>query len=117
MSCPYFTHLSLHDALPCYIPLIGEPRLDHHARAIAIRRLDDAILDALEQAGLVEQRHDALARREPVEADQVGGDEAVGGLRDLGRGIEHVRSEEHTSELQSPMRNSYAVFCLQKKKS
>src|SRR3546814_9274504 len=27
-----------------------------------------------------------------------------------------VRSEEHTSELQSLMRNSYAVFCLQKKK-
>src|SRR3546814_9350650 len=26
-----------------------------------------------------------------------------------------VRSEEHTSELQSLMRNSYAVFCLQKK--
>src|SRR3546814_10439621 len=27
-----------------------------------------------------------------------------------------VRSEEHTSELQSLMRNSYAVFCLQKTK-
>src|SRR3546814_9302306 len=27
-----------------------------------------------------------------------------------------VRSEEHTSELQSLMRISYAVFCLQKKK-
>src|SRR3546814_3590691 len=27
------------------------------------------------------------------------------------------RSEEHTSELQSLMRNSYAVFCLQKKKT
>src|SRR3546814_4502925 len=26
------------------------------------------------------------------------------------------RSEEHKSELQSLMRNSYAVFCLQKKK-
>src|SRR3546814_4079228 len=26
------------------------------------------------------------------------------------------RSEEHTSELQSLMRNSYAVYCLQKKK-
>src|SRR3546814_9102427 len=26
-----------------------------------------------------------------------------------------TRSEEHTSELQSLMRNSYAVFCLQKK--
>src|SRR3546814_8521633 len=27
------------------------------------------------------------------------------------------RSEEHTSELQSLMSNSYAVFCLQKKKT
>src|SRR3546814_1892046 len=27
-----------------------------------------------------------------------------------------LRSEEHTSELQSLMRNSYAVFCLKKKK-
>src|SRR3546814_8689704 len=27
-----------------------------------------------------------------------------------------ARSEEHTSELQSLMRTSYAVFCLQKKK-
>src|SRR3546814_4039001 len=27
----------------------------------------------------------------------------------------HVRSEEHTSELQSLMRTSYAVFCLKKK--
>src|SRR3546814_1632064 len=27
-----------------------------------------------------------------------------------------IRSEEHTSELQSLMRNSYAVFCLKKKK-
>src|SRR3546814_4152673 len=32
--------------------------------------------------------------------------------------LEHgaVRSEEHTSELQSLMRISYAVFCLKKKK-
>src|SRR3546814_10266388 len=28
---------------------------------------------------------------------------------------EHQRSEEHTSELQSLMRISYAVFCLKKK--
>src|SRR3546814_5164474 len=36
-----------------------------------------------------------------------------------GRGCLHVlnhRSEEHTSELQSLMRISYAVFCLKKKK-
>src|SRR3546814_4821617 len=31
--------------------------------------------------------------------------------------IEPDRSEEHTSELQSLMRNSYAVFCLKKKKT
>src|SRR3546814_7006870 len=31
-------------------------------------------------------------------------------------GVEAVRSEEHTSELQSLMRISYAVFCLKKKK-
>src|SRR3546814_7572384 len=30
--------------------------------------------------------------------------------------IERGRSEEHTSELQSLMRISYAVFCLKKKK-
>src|SRR3546814_10504599 len=36
--------------------------------------------------------------------------------RVLGR-ARHQRSEEHTSELQSLMRISYAVFCLQKKKT
>src|SRR3546814_2542371 len=30
-------------------------------------------------------------------------------------GVDHVRSEEHTSEIQSLMRTSYAVFCLKKK--
>src|SRR3546814_11871091 len=35
-----------------------------------------------------------------------------GGLRRRGR----LRSEEHTSELQSLMRISYAAFCLKKKK-
>src|SRR3546814_5454628 len=31
-------------------------------------------------------------------------------------GAQYTRSEEHTSELQSLMRISYAVFCLKKKK-
>src|SRR3546814_3465105 len=30
--------------------------------------------------------------------------------------VRDIRSAEHTSELQSLMRNSYAVFCLKKKK-
>src|SRR3546814_7942489 len=33
----------------------------------------------------------------------------------LTRDERSLRSEEHTSELQSLMRNSYAVFCLKKK--
>src|SRR3546814_4370934 len=45
----------------------------------------------------------------------------LGRVRLLGRLVERlvlqqrVRSEEHTSELQSLMRISYAVFCLKKK--
>src|SRR3546814_6116063 len=49
-----------------------------------------------------------------------GTDRAAGRVR-LGRQLaeaqrREVRSEEHTSELQSLMRISYAVFCLKKKK-
>src|SRR3546814_1972629 len=42
---------------------------------------------------------------------QAGADRVRRGLRHAAR-----RSEEHTSELQSLMRISYAVFCLKKKK-
>src|SRR3546814_9635657 len=38
-----------------------------------------------------------------------------GPLANSGLGTTDLRSEEHTSELQSLMRNSYAVFCLTKK--
>src|SRR3546814_9228294 len=54
-----------------------------------------------------------------IEAGQVGQEAAPGrgGLEDCGvAGIPAQRSEEHTSELQSLMRISYAVFCLKKKK-
>src|SRR3546814_9188032 len=36
-------------------------------------------------------------------------------LKDVLLGVNDPRSEEHTSELQSLMRNSYAVFCLKQK--
>src|SRR3546814_5703232 len=57
-------------------------------------RYDKALVDAIQQAEAVD---DPLVRR---------------------RGFIQVieRSEEHTSELQSLMRISYAVFCLKKKK-
>src|SRR3546814_8445791 len=61
-------------------------------------------------------------RREAVSPAQ--GSAAGGGplrpedriVRGCDRGRSH-RSEEHTSELQSLMRISYAVFCLKKKKT
>src|SRR3546814_2373399 len=36
-------------------------------------------------------------------------------LHTLRANVDYARSEEHTSELQSLMRSSYAVFCLKKK--
>src|SRR3546814_2924682 len=50
----------------------------------------------------------------------IGADQPVGRLeererRQAGAGRRHARSEEHTSELQSLMRISYAVFCLKTK--
>src|SRR3546814_2941568 len=44
------------------------------------------------------------------------GGSPLGGLSTLSFGRQAFRSEEHTSELQSLMRISYAVFCLKKKK-
>src|SRR3546814_5043909 len=47
-------------------------------------------------------------------------DDGVGVMKPSPAGLIHLmeraRSEEHTSELQSLMRISYAVFCLKKKK-
>src|SRR3546814_1532737 len=41
----------------------------------------------------------------------------AGGFAGIHWPTEYGRSEEHTSELQSLMRISYAVFCLKKKKT
>src|SRR3546814_6767845 len=69
---------------------------------------DDKKIDALESE--VEQLAvQTIALRAPMADD----------LREMIAALKIVsvveRSEEHTSELQSLMRSSYAVFCLQKK--
>src|SRR3546814_6843000 len=72
---------------------------DHPER---LRRLDDV---QREEVGLLNQ----LLEAHELDVDllgPVGSDEGVVG---------HDRSEEHTSELRSLMRSSYAVFCLKKK--
>src|SRR3546814_7360405 len=50
-----------------------------------------------------------------VPVDQI--DDRPADAADRGQAQFHRRSEEHTSELQSLMRTTYAVFCLKKKKS
>src|SRR3546814_9515735 len=59
----------------------------------------------------LEHRRLAFADGEP--ADRVAVEADL--LQRLGRALAQLRSEEHTSELQSLMRISYAVFCLKKK--
>src|SRR3546814_20252235 len=81
---PYWPTLSLHDALPIAGRLRGDPRVRPG--------------DPRSRAGRPPRRYDP---RLPV--DLANPQRPVRG-----------RSEEHTSELQSLMRISYAVFCLKK---
>src|SRR3546814_309109 len=56
--------------------------------------------------------------RDPArEIGLAAGDDKMVARIDHPRREHDVRSEEHTSELQSLMRISYAVFCLKKKKT
>src|SRR3546814_1837797 len=80
-------------------------------RELVLDRRDDAdrlvdlpVLVQPRRAVLSQDLEDALVRRP---------DGADGAARIRGELL--GRSEEHTSELQSLMRNSYAVFCLKKK--
>src|SRR3546814_7648577 len=90
----YCHTLSLHDALP----ISGHDGPGHRAvlvererRAVRVRR---GVLPSADQLRLVRL--------------------ATSGDEEQGEVDRRVRSEEHTSELQSLMRSSYAVFCLKK---
>src|SRR3546814_6288452 len=70
------------------------------------------------RAGHLDRRPDGDDRMDRAAAQR---DARVGDARDQIEFFHHAaspptRSEEHTSELQSLMRISYAVFCLKKKK-
>src|SRR3546814_6474644 len=90
------THtLSLHDALPSSAPGIA-PSAVHLSAGLETDSMDVTgalSADAITEADLAVGRYDG-AQVELFMTD---------------------RSEEHTSELQSLMRISYAVFCLKKK--
>src|SRR3546814_9132014 len=83
-----------------------------------------ATLDDLAVGGVVlEERRQPIALAEHRRVLQVevqvrfAGVAAVAAAAELVTGGDLLRSEEHTSELQSLMRISYAVFCLKKKKN
>src|SRR3546814_6947901 len=104
-----------------------------HVLVVAGAALEPDLVEDL--ADDVEARHQVGAAVAHVQAHVlagVGGERVVAGERPfaaveqhVGRVLVHallhvetlVRSEEHTSELQSLMRISSAVFCLYKKKS
>src|SRR3546814_6200872 len=71
---------------------------------------------AAHRGAALRQAHDPLDRTAAGQRDPR---RVLGRLSDLdvrrSRLIHPARSEEHTSELQSLMRISYAVFCLKKK--
>src|SRR3546814_6110808 len=87
-------------------------------RSVVVERFGDRAQDGSDLVGddlaqfLDAARHgiaprgEALADARGHRGAEVGGDQCF---------LDAVRSEEHTSELQSLMRISYAVFCLKKK--
>src|SRR3546814_794874 len=90
-------------------------RDERHRDVVAGREGGDPGADGLDDASALVAADDGQAQREVAGDGVLVGvahpgdghlDEDVTGLR--------VRSEEHTSELQSLMRISYAVFCLKK---
>src|SRR3546814_15358812 len=101
----YVHTLSLHDALPIY-----HHRQARDSRSTAARNRPRRIAAPCRRAP---HARPATTRRGTTKARR---------FRESRRGADHpresagrARSEEHTSELQSLMRNSYAVLCLKKK--
>src|SRR3546814_2339410 len=108
----------------CALPISWEadaPRLDARLAGLEVRSPRRIVLS----------RHANAPRADGWTPEHVRGDGVVwiNGPTDIATlaGVDHVlveggagaasafRSEEHTSELQSLMRSSYAVFCLKKK--
>src|SRR3546814_3317961 len=88
------------DAENCQREQHQEDRPGEDVEAVEVHRLVEVRLDAVGQDVADHQRRARVAVAAHVERHDA-----------------EERSEEHTSELQSLMRISYAVFCLNKKKT
>src|SRR3546814_5472284 len=97
-----------HVALP---PPRASEQAEGAEAAVAGAADDDMVVDGDAQPGRglgdVAGDRDVLAARFGIAAGVIVDEDECGGA-------EFERSEEHTSELQSLMRISYAVFCLKK---
>src|SRR3546814_6279114 len=94
---------------------------DHERRGAgnaADRQSHNAAHNSLVESGRRRQRHDSDKANASCPEYKVYGSacDNHASLRDIHAGSVE-RSEEHTSELQSLMRISYAVFCLTKKQT
>src|SRR3546814_3694924 len=97
--------------------LVRSGEMEEVARAVADVGLDPKLF--LGAADIYRLVTETSLGRETPEVRSVGltADEVARIVADaLDAGLPAERSEEHTSELQSLMRISYAVFCLKKKK-
>src|SRR3546814_2020864 len=108
------------DTLFPYTTLFRSQGADVGAVDVGVGHDDDAVVAQLVRVVLVAA--DAGAQRGDQGANLVGGQHPVEtralDVEDFSPQRQHrlvLRSEEHTSELQSLMRISYAVFCLKKK--
>src|SRR3546814_3244074 len=88
---------------PVWVVIIGEGKM--------VARVEPAVIGMAQAVEAAFLDHVHISRRIACPQDR-GHDQRVNG--NVGNGLfrKCVRSEEHTSELQSLMRISYAVFCL-----
>src|SRR3546814_7618583 len=110
---------------PCHGDEIAEPlvrdlmrlnRIDRLSRRVArdLRVVEQDAFEGEDRAPIFHRAEKLrlAGPRDIVELGQrIGLAEIIGVIAE--QRTEAIRSEEHTSELQSLMRNSYAVFCLQ----
>src|SRR3546814_8068836 len=73
--------------------------------------------NAVQQGPVIDEARHALTYIQRIKGKQVGMANRLAQHKGMKGCKARERSEEHTSELQSLMRISYAVFCLNKKKT
>src|SRR3546814_9092870 len=104
----FLAHVFKAGRLPGFVARLDDERGHPGLELIGVR-LEPAMFGLHESEG---ERIEGLFRAQPYKAAFARVDI---GLVGLGIARAHPRSEEHTCELQSLMRISYAVFCLKKK--